>query len=263
MSGRGGLRVQVLGGFHLFWGDVALPPLVARQARSLFAYLILNPKSRHAREKLVGTFWPDLHGSNTADRYQVVVHVDHDALAQSTGFVGGLKPDCYIESEVAIPVQTARRLSCCSKIVAAVRDGGEVLNIGRSSRAVPSAIQRALQIRDGVCQFPGCPCDHHLDAHHIIHWANGGETSLDNLIQVCHFHHKQMHEGGCSVRRDDGLLIFTNPDGTEIKQVLHATTSEGSVRPSHGYPWQWNGDSMDYSVAMIGLANADGREVVF
>ena len=97
----------------------------------------------------------------------------------------------------------------------------------------------------------------------IIHWANDGETSLDNLIQVCHYHHKLMHEGGYSVKREDGLLIFTSPDGTELKQVLHATTSEGTVRPNHRYPWQWNGDSMDYSVAMAGLASADGREVVF
>ena len=203
------------------------------------------------------------HGSNTADRHQIVVHVDHDALAQNTGFVGGLKPDCYIEKEVAIPVETARRLSCCSKVVAAVQDGGEVLNIGRSARAIPPAIQRALQIRDGVCQFPGCSCDRHLDAHHIIHWANNGETSLDNLIQVCHYHHKLMHEGGYSVKRTDGLLIFTSPDGTEIKQVLEPTTSDGPVKSNDNYPWQWNGDSMDYSVAMAGLASVDGREVVF
>ena len=49
----------------------------------------------------------------------------------------------------------------------------------------------------------------------------------------------------------------------EIKQVLEPTTSHGPVRSNDSYPWQWNGDSMDYSVAMAGLASVDGREVVF
>lgn len=82
MSGHEGLRVQVLGGFHLFWGDVALPPLVARQARSLFAYLILNPKTRHTREKLVGTFWPDLDESRGRRRLSQALWQIQSALAE-------------------------------------------------------------------------------------------------------------------------------------------------------------------------------------
>ena len=102
--------------------------------------------------------------STTDDRYQVVVHVNSAVLAGDTFAKTNGEPDCYIEKEVAIPVETARRLSCSCKIVTAVINGSEPLNIGRSSRAIPAGIRRALAIRDGVCTFPGCDCHKHLDA---------------------------------------------------------------------------------------------------
>jgi len=116
--------------------------------------------------------------SRTDDRFQVVLHVDN-AFSKPSG-----EPDCYIEKQVALPVETARRLSCSCKVVAALTSEGEPLNIGRSSRAIPTGIRRALAIRDGVCQFPGCDCQKGLDAHHIVHWANGGDTSLENLNYI-------------------------------------------------------------------------------
>ena len=62
------------------------------------------------------------------------------------------------------------------------RPGGEVLEVGRRTRAVPTALRRALLDRDrGQCQFPGCD-SRHCDAHHVVHWADGGETQLSNLV---------------------------------------------------------------------------------
>lgn len=81
MSGRL-LRVQVLGGFQLLWGDVPLPPLATRQARSLFTYLVLSPKSRHTREKLAGTFWPDLDESRGRRRLSQALWQIQSALAE-------------------------------------------------------------------------------------------------------------------------------------------------------------------------------------
>lgn len=193
--------------------------------------------------------------STTDDRYQVVVHVDSDVLARENFANASGEPDCYIENEVALPVETARRLSCSCKIVTAVTRGLEPLNIGRSTRAIPAAIKRALTIRDSVCTFPGCDCHKHLDAHHIVHWANGGETSLANLTLLCHHHHTLMHEGQFSVvRRDDGQLQFTRPDGSAIdnKPVpLGTDTSAGaSLAETETTPWAGCGDSMDYSIAM-------------
>ena len=64
------------------------------------------------------------------------------------------------------------------------------------TRAVPTALHRALLDRDrSQCQF----CDsRHCDAHHVVHWADGGETKLANLASLCRFHHRALHEEGFS-----------------------------------------------------------------
>lgn len=72
---------------------------------------------------------------------------------------------------------------------------GNVLNIGRRSRIIPPAMSRALAIRDGFCQFPGCCETRYVEGHHIKHWADGGETRLDNLVTLCRHHHRELHQG--------------------------------------------------------------------
>ena len=195
--------------------------------------------------------------TNTSDRYQVVVHVDSQVLSGESITKPTSEPDCYIEKQVALPVESARRLSCSCKIVSAITDGSEPLNIGRSTRAISTPIRRALAIRDGRCQFPGCDCNRHLDAHHIVHWSNGGETSLDNLIEVCHYHHVRLHEGGFSVRRmETGELRFYKPDGTVLSSQPNLVKSKTILDDSTEKLWSWNGDSMDYDIATYCLATA-------
>jgi hypothetical protein len=71
--------------------------------------------------------------------------------------------------------------------------------------------------RDRGCRFPGCDNTRFLHAHHVHHWARGGETSLDNLVLLCRPHHRLVHEGGYSVGRErDGSLGFRDPRGTPI-----------------------------------------------
>ena len=98
---------------------------------------------------------------------------------------------------------------------------GRPLNVGRRSRAIPPAIRRALRSRDRHCRFPGCTRTRWLDGHHIVHWADGGETSLENLVCLCHHHHRLVHEGGFGVHRDtDGELCFTTPAGATIPTAV-------------------------------------------
>jgi hypothetical protein len=103
---------------------------------------------------------------------------------------------------------------------------GEPLNVGRRQRAVPTALRRALIARDRCCTFPGCTHDKWIDAHHIQHWADGGETKLDNLTMLCTHHHRLVHEGGFTIhtRRDgrgslpsDGQRYFARPDGRPVE----------------------------------------------
>ena len=95
------------------------------------------------------------------------------------------------------------------------RARGLPVTLGRSRRTVPPALRRLLEARDErTCCFPGCESRTRLQAHHLEHWAHGGETSLDNLVLLCWHHHRLVHEGGYTVESDAaGGLRFRNPRG--------------------------------------------------
>ena len=126
---------------------------------------------------------------------------------------------CHIDSLGGIEPETARKLSCDTDLLGAIIDSsGNVLALGRTRRLVSRAQRRALMIRDhGICQFTGCHQTHHLQAHHIIHWADGGPTDLDNLVLLCSRHHTVVHEGGMIIRRVDRQWEFLMPDGSPHK----------------------------------------------
>ena len=85
-----------------------------------------------------------------------------------------------------LPTPAVRRLLCDGAVVGIVDDaGGTPLSIGRRTRTVPVGMRRALKARDRTCRYPGCHHGRWLDAHHVVHWADGGETNLDNLILLC------------------------------------------------------------------------------
>ena len=95
---------------------------------------------------------------------------------------------------------------------------GVPLSVGRKQRVVPTAIKHALQACDRHCTFPGCHHDRFVDAHHIQHWVNVGETSLDNLTLLCTHHHRLDHEGGNEMRQHtDGSYFFARPDWRPVE----------------------------------------------
>ena len=110
---------------------------------------------------------------------------------------------------------SARRIACDCKVIRVLLGANsEPLDIGRASRIIPNQIRRALIVRDQGCAFPGChrrPRQCH--AHHVAHWAEGGPTSLDNLVLLCGMHHRLIHHSGWKVRMMAGRPQFTAPDG--------------------------------------------------
>jgi hypothetical protein len=146
---------------------------------------------------------------NGGDRNQIVVHVDAGTLQHDHA------GRCELDHGPAMAAETARRLSCDASLVTIIENGhGEPLNVGRKTRTIPPAIKRALNSRDKGCRFPGCSFTRYVDGHHVHHWANGGETRLSNLVTLCRFHHRQVHEGNVMVQvLDDGAFRFTRPDG--------------------------------------------------
>ncbi len=144
-----------------------------------------------------------------SEQVQVVVHVDADALASDHGA-------CVVEDGPALAPETARRLACDSAVVRIRERSGRTLSVGRKTRAVPTPLRRALQARDRTCRFPGCENRRFVHAHHIRHWARGGETSVQNLVLLCTRHHRLVHEGGYTV---DEKLCFYDPRGRRIPCV--------------------------------------------
>lgn len=167
-----------------------------------------------ARERLDG----ESSSHNTGDRYVVTVHVNEDTLSS------GREGRCELGAGPALAVETARRVACDAGIVRIEENGeGNTLNVGRKTRAIPPAMRRALSNRDKGCRFPGCTRTRFTDGHHIRHWADGGETCLDNLVLLCRHHHRLVHEGCFNVHVDGaGQLRFTTPAGA----VLPAAPSQ-------------------------------------
>lgn len=126
---------------------------------------------------------------------------------EAPGPVAGSGLVCHTSRGDGIAVETARRLCCGASVVAASLAGASPLSVGRKTRVISPAMRRALQLRDGGCQFPGCGATVGVEAHHVRHWADGGPTDLSNLSSLCHFHHHRLHEGGWRVEAD--------PDGRD------------------------------------------------
>ncbi|MEQ8803728.1 MAG: DUF222 domain-containing protein [Haliea sp.] len=160
-----------------------------------------------------GPDYRGLRGLKGAERCQVVMHVDVNTLREQRSGVCCTHGRAHFEDKPWLAPATARRLSCDASLVTVLEDdAGKVLNVGRKSRIVPERIRRALRERDGVCQYPGCQESEYVDAHHIRHWAEGGETRLDNLVTLCRFHHRQLHRGCFDIRLNGTSAEILVPD---------------------------------------------------
>ena len=206
------------------------------------------------------------------DRFLVHVHTDLETLKAN-----GEGAEAELEEMGSVPAETARRMACDAGVVHWLErnvgngaDGisgeGQTLNIGRKTRSIPPAIHRALQRRDGGCRFPGCTCSSFVDAHHIKHWADGGETSMENLVLLCRQHHRLVHEGGFGISKNTaGDILFNNPAG-QIIPTGPDTRSRGNalalfteheqsgihITPKTQIP-NWLGEKMDDQLAVEGL----------
>ena len=200
--------------------------------------------------------------SNSGDRFTVHVHTDMETLKAD-----GLNGQAELEDGGTIAAETARRVSCDAGVVHWLDNTeGEPLNIGRKGRTIPPAIRRALQRRDGGCRFPGCTNTHFVDAHHIQHWADGGETALENLVLLCRNHHRLVHEGGFGIGKSVlGAIEFSTPAG-EVIPTCPETRSRGNawslfeqhsecgilITPKTAQSL-WLGEKMDDDLAVLGM----------
>jgi hypothetical protein len=170
--------------------------------------------------------------------------------------------------------ETARRLCCDAGIVPIVEDAsGQVLDIGRKRRTISVPLRRALQARDRGCRFPGCSNQRFVDAHHVVHWADGGQTRLDNLVSLCRRHHRFVHEHGYSVCTDPeggfrfadraGQLVpaagarpvWPEPDAAWQRLRTAGFAAASPVSAASNLP-RWDGLPVPYSNVVTELAQA-------
>jgi 5-methylcytosine-specific restriction endonuclease McrA len=134
----------------------------------------------------------------------------HLALTMSVREFMGQSGTAEMEGAGPLNAASVRRIACDSTVMRVILGAKSVpLNVGRTARTIPTQIRKALIIRDKGCAFPGCgrrPRQCH--AHHVVHWADGGPTSLDNLTLLCGEHHRLIHHSNWSVTVNEGVPEF-------------------------------------------------------
>jgi len=209
-----------------------------------------------------------LAGTVRGEPYQVMIHVESAVLAGHA--TDGL---CEVEGGDGISAETCRRLTCAAPHVTVEKDEeGNLLHIGRKARKISTPLWRALVSRDRTCQFPGCSKTRHLQAHHIEHWAKGGETSPENLLLLCRAHHWALHEGGFQVEgRTPGEFVFRRPDGTvlpvcPVPSPINGRAGETLKEENRSYGLEitsqtidglWDGETFDIHMVVDGLLNCE------
>ena len=204
-------------------------------------------------ESFLATGPRDLSG---ADRQLIVVHVNAETFQhRSAG-------RCELEQGPAIAAESARRLACDSSVVRILEnDKGEPLDVGRKTRTIPPAIRRALSSRDKGCRIPGCSFKRYVDGHHVRHWADGGETKLANLVTLCRFHHRLVHEGQVVIQTlDDGAFRFVRREGapfespappaTDCRALIAAQEAAGICITPGTAVTRWTGEALDLGLAV-------------
>jgi hypothetical protein len=216
--------------------------------------------------------------------YQVIVHVGTGALPPDTP--PATAPDnpaapgrpghpadpgrCHVQDGPAISVGTAQMIGCTAALSWLLHDrDGTALDAGRKRRYATTAQRRAARDRDKCrCRFPGCEA-RIVDLHHIRHWANGGPTTLDNLLSLCPWHHMLVHDRGYLIApRPRGTFAFYQPDGTPLPDCPPLPDPDGSIGDWHDAEITpdtiiplWYGERLDLDFAIYTcFANAENAE---
>jgi len=170
----------------------------------------------------------NLFNRSGADTQHVLLHLNANQLSRDYKINQG--PLCYTDDNQHIPPSIANKLSCDASISLVIEDdNNNVVNIGRKTRIIPLAMKRALKMRDQGCVFPGCCQTKWTDSHHIKHWSEGGETSMNNLITLCRYHHTQLHKGEYRIEKARSLIKEGSSTKEESFSKKGSKSKEGAL----------------------------------
>jgi hypothetical protein len=175
-----------------------------------------------ADSSLVG----ELKDRSSAERYQVIVHIDAESLSSGRGELSELEDGPQLHPE------TVRRITCDSSLVGLLRGAdGTILDSGRKTRTISEPLRRALHARDRTCQWDGCERTRYTEAHHIKHWIRDrGPTQLTNLVRLCWTHHDLVHAADMSCEpKEGGGFVFRMPDGSLANEFTREMVAFGAT----------------------------------
>jgi Domain of unknown function (DUF222) len=204
---------------------------------------ILDPEGgaafKTALESLAKRLGPDddrSHKQRMADSLGELVHhaMDEGRLPRRNGVrphvtltttIEGLKnelgaPPAELELSLPISTRTLERIACDSTMSRVLLADSMVIDVGRATRTVSPPMRRALGKRDRGCRWPGC--DRQVSwsiPHHIEFWAKGGPSKLSNLVLLCYFHHRLVHEGCWQVVKVGREFRFMPPDRVVFRRA--------------------------------------------
>jgi hypothetical protein len=195
---------------------------------------------RTALESLAKRLGPDddrTHKQRMADSLAELAHhaMDEGRLPKRNGVkphvsvtttLEGLKnevgaPAADLELSLPISTRTLERLACDCTISRVLLADSMVIDVGKATRVVSAPTWRALRVRDRGCRFPGCDRQVNWSTpHHIIAWSTRrGPTNLPNLVLLCFFHHRLVHEGGWQVVKAGREFRFVPPERVVIRRA--------------------------------------------
>mgnify|MGYP001826468070 CR=1 FL=1 len=200
---------------------------------------LFRPFAERGADALVQMASEALAGGGNPDRATVVVHVDANVLVADDDEGG----EARIEFGPTIPAAAAHRMACDGRIqLVAHSSDGSPIGVGRTSRSIPYWLERLVRRRDGGCRFPACERTRWTNVHHIAFWTrDDGPTDYNNLVTLCGYHHRLIHDGGWTVhgnpsnrltwRRHTGV-IYRPPDdqfGTSFDWQQYCVESTRTV----------------------------------
>ena len=208
--------------------DMNVPGSVSAETDDLPDWLTFEFASREQRfadalvdmaEHCLASGGGSLKRRRAGQRYEVMLTIARNELAAQQS-AGGAR--YHVEPDWGIDEADARHIACDADLTEFIQDArGNLLNYERRRRIVPARLLRALKLRDhNRCRFPGCAHQRYVEAHHVRHWIDGGETRLENLVLLCSAHHRLLHHGAFHITIEDDDVVFVSRDGEVIEPAL-------------------------------------------
>ncbi len=208
-----------LGGGMSLQAELDRESAVPIRALLLAAHPVDAADDRTAEQRRADALTDTARGdrSSTAQP-ELIVTVDHQSLVDGLGL-----GEVLDHAGSRLPAETIRRMACDAKLIPTSLDSAGVpLDAGRARRLPSESQRRMLELRDRGCRAPGCATRHQwTDAHHVVHWLDGGPTDLSNVVLLCRHHHTQVHELGLDLTlTEKAALIVRSTTGRWIGATI-------------------------------------------